>query len=36
VIDTKRGVVTETIYTALFPKAREGSTPDAVAVSPDC
>ncbi len=35
VIDTKRGVVTETIYTALFPKAPEGSTPDAVAVSPD-
>ena len=35
VIDTKRGVVTETINTALFPKAPEGSTPDAVAVSPD-
>jgi YVTN family beta-propeller protein len=35
VIDTKRGVVTETVYTALFPKAPEGSTPDAVAVSPD-
>jgi YVTN family beta-propeller protein len=35
VIDTKRGIVTETIYTALFPKAPEGSTPDAVAVSPD-
>ena len=35
VIDTKRGVVTETIFTALFPKAPEGSTPDAVAVSPD-
>jgi YVTN family beta-propeller protein len=35
VIDTKRGVVTETIYTALFPKAPEGSTPDALAVSPD-
>jgi YVTN family beta-propeller protein len=35
VIDTKRGVVTETIMTALFPKAPEGSTPDAAAVSPD-
>jgi len=35
VIDTKRGVVTETIMTALFPKAPEGSTPDAVAVAPD-
>jgi YVTN family beta-propeller protein len=35
VIDTKRGVVTETIFTALFPKAPEGSTPDALAVSPD-
>jgi len=35
VIDTKRGVVTETIHTALFPRAPEGSTPDAVAVSPD-
>lgn len=35
VIDTKRGVVTETISTALFPQAPEGSTPDAVAVSPD-
>jgi YVTN family beta-propeller protein len=35
VIDTKRGVVTEAIYTALFPKAPEGSTPDALAVSPD-
>ena len=35
VIDTKRGVVTETIYTALFPKAPEGSTPDALAVAPD-
>jgi YVTN family beta-propeller protein len=35
VIDTKRGVVTETIMTALFPKAPEGSTPDALAVSPD-
>jgi YVTN family beta-propeller protein len=35
VIDTKRGVVTETIATALFPKAPEGSTPDALAVAPD-
>jgi YVTN family beta-propeller protein len=35
VIDTKRGVVTETIRTSLFPKAPEGSTPDAVAVAPD-
>ncbi|HVU88836.1 MAG TPA: hypothetical protein VHD36_16050, partial [Pirellulales bacterium] len=35
VIDTRRGVVTETIMTTLFPKAPEGSTPDAVAVSPD-
>jgi YVTN family beta-propeller protein len=35
VIDTKRGVVTETIRTNLFPLAPEGSTPDAVAVSPD-
>ena len=35
VIDTKRGIVTETIFTGLFPKAPEGSTPDAVAVSPD-
>jgi YVTN family beta-propeller protein len=35
VIDTKRGIVTETIFTALFPKAPEGSTPDALAVSPD-
>ena len=31
----KRGIVTETIYTALFPKAPEGSTPDALAVAPD-
>ncbi|HKB00775.1 MAG TPA: beta-propeller fold lactonase family protein [Gemmataceae bacterium] len=35
VIDTKRGHVTETIVTSLFPKAPEGSTPDAVALSPD-
>lgn len=35
VIDTKRGVVTETIMTALFPRAPEGSTPDALAAAPD-
>src|SRR5262249_50909037 len=35
VIDTKRGIVTETIFTAMFPRAPEGSTPDAVAVAPD-
>jgi YVTN family beta-propeller protein len=34
-IDTRRGVVTETIMTTLFPQAPEGSTPDALAVSPD-
>jgi YVTN family beta-propeller protein len=35
VIDTIRGVVTETILTSLFPRAPEGSTPDALALSPD-
>jgi YVTN family beta-propeller protein len=35
VIDTRRGVVTETIITSLFPRAPEGSTPDALALSPD-
>jgi len=35
VIDTERGIVTETIFTALFPRSPEGSTPDALAVSPD-
>ncbi len=35
VIDTLRGVVTETIVTSLFPKAPEGSTPAALAISPD-
>jgi YVTN family beta-propeller protein len=35
VIDTRRGIVTETIGTALFPLAPEGSTPDALAVAPD-
>ncbi len=35
VIDTKRGIVTETISTSLFPRAPAGSTPDALAISPD-
>ncbi len=35
VIDARRGIVTETIHTALFPLAPEGSTPDALAISPD-
>jgi YVTN family beta-propeller protein len=35
VIDTRRGIVTETIGTSLFPRAPEGSTPCAVAVAPD-
>jgi YVTN family beta-propeller protein len=35
VIDTKRGVVTETIITSMFPRAPEGSTPDALALAPD-
>src|SRR5205823_13749178 len=35
VIDTRRGIVTESIRTSLFPKAPEGSTPDALAVAPD-
>jgi YVTN family beta-propeller protein len=35
VIDTQRGIVTETIITSLFPKAPEGTTPDALALSPD-
>jgi YVTN family beta-propeller protein len=35
VVDTKRGVVTETIMTGLFPKAPEGSTPDALTFAPD-
>ena len=34
VIDTARGIVTETIYTSLFPKAPSGSTPDALAIDP--
>lgn len=35
VIDTKRGYVTETIFTALFPKSPAGSTPDALCLAPD-
>jgi YVTN family beta-propeller protein len=35
VVDTKRGIVTETIMTSLFPRSPEGSTPDALTVSPD-
>jgi YVTN family beta-propeller protein len=35
VFDNKRGVVTERIMTALFPRSPEGSTPDALAVAPD-
>jgi len=35
VIDTRRGIVTEMIHTALFPRAPEGSTPDALAIAPD-
>jgi YVTN family beta-propeller protein len=35
VLDTRRGVVTETISTSLFPCAPEGSTPDALALSAD-
>jgi YVTN family beta-propeller protein len=34
-IDTKLGIVTEIIKTALFPKAPKGSTPDALAIAPD-
>jgi YVTN family beta-propeller protein len=35
VIDTRRGIVTETIHTALFPRAPEGGSPDALAIAPD-
>ncbi len=35
VIDTRRGIVVETIHTALFPRAPEGSTSDALAIAPD-
>ncbi len=35
VIDTKRGIVIETIMTALFPRSPEGTTPNALALAPD-
>jgi DNA-binding beta-propeller fold protein YncE len=35
VIDTLAGTLTETIYTPLFPKSPEGSTPDALAITSD-
>jgi YVTN family beta-propeller protein len=35
VIDTTRGIVHESIFTALFPKSPEGSTPTALALAPD-
>lgn len=35
VIDTRRGIVTESVATSLFPNAPEGSTPDALAIAPD-
>jgi YVTN family beta-propeller protein len=35
VVDTRRGHVTETIFTALFPRSPAGSTPCALAISPD-
>ena len=35
VIDTRKGIVIETIYTSLFPLAPEGSTPTALTISPD-
>ncbi|MDB5351228.1 MAG: Phosphoesterase family protein [Planctomycetota bacterium] len=35
VIDGKADIVIETIATSLFPRAPEGSTPDALVVSPD-
>jgi YVTN family beta-propeller protein len=35
VIDTKLGIVSEIVKTALFPKGPKGSTPDALAVAPD-
>ncbi|HEV3006854.1 MAG TPA: alkaline phosphatase family protein [Pirellulales bacterium] len=35
VIDTKAGTVQETVFTALFPLSPEGSTPDALAITPD-
>src|SRR5204863_9389362 len=35
VIDTSRGTVQETIFTALFPQSPEGSTPDALCLDAD-
>jgi YVTN family beta-propeller protein len=35
VIDTREGRVDETIHSALFPNAPEGSTPNSLALSPD-
>ena len=35
VIDSKSGTIKERIMTTLFPRAPEGSTPDALAVAPD-
>jgi hypothetical protein len=35
VIDTRRGIVIESISTSLFPLAPAGSTPDALVISPD-
>lgn len=35
VIDTAAGTVQETIFTALFPQAPEGSTPAALAIAPN-
>jgi YVTN family beta-propeller protein len=35
VIDTTRGTVQETVFTALFPQSPEGSTPDALAIDSD-
>lgn len=35
VIDTRSGLVQETIFTHLFPQSPEGSTPDALCVAPD-
>ncbi len=35
VIDLQRGTVQETIHTALFPQAPEGSTPDALCIAAD-
>ncbi len=35
VIDTTTGTIQETIFTALFPQAPEGSTPDALGLDPE-